>query len=458
MLLNLVLKLAWAGVNELAGDEPFTVYWAQRPLAELSSMLRTENNPPLYFLIMHGWSTLVPLEPTWLRIPSVLFSALTVWPLYLLGKRMGGTSVAVTAVLLFTFSQHSYAFAHEVRAYSLLTLGCTWAVWQLVRLADDPDRHPAIRSASIIWLVLANVLATWAHYFGWLMVGLELILVFAVPMLRSVRVKMLAAAGITALCSVPLLGILLARAGSSLGQGTWLKAPGIEEPYNMIMRWANAPVVAVVFLILVTYGLTRVRSRCSGLAIPLLWSALPLVGMFLISFLFPIYLDRYLLFASIGFYLLVAGSAGSLPGGERVHWMMSAACIIAMAVTFNPWKGNDLHPSKVVAQVEAWRDGHTAVIIQPAWYDLTYAWALDPKLYTGVAPVELALRERFVIPVPGAQMPVLDSTITSVVHVDAWSSLTDPEHLVLNSLRSRYVQVDSVEAERKVHLRLFRKR
>ena len=31
LLVNLALKLAWAGVNELAGDEPFTVYWSMRP-------------------------------------------------------------------------------------------------------------------------------------------------------------------------------------------------------------------------------------------------------------------------------------------------------------------------------------------------------------------------------------------------------------------------------------------
>ena len=458
VLLNLLLKFTWLGVNELAGDEPFTVYWVQRPLAELFSMLRTENNPPLYFLLMHGWSKLVPLDPAWLRIPSALFSALTVWPLYLLGRRLGGTTVAVTAALLFTFSQHSYLFAHEVRAYSLLVLACTWAVWQLVRLADDPDRHPAIRSASIIWLVLANVLATWAHYFGWLMVGLELILVFAVPMLRPVRVKMLAAAGITALCSLPLLGILFARAGSSLGKGTWLQAPGFEEPYNMVVRWANAPVVAVVFLALIAFSLARARGRSTNLALPTIWAAIPLLGMFLVSFIFPIYLDRYLLFASVAFYLLVALSASQIPISPRISWLISAGCILAMAVTFKPWKGNNQHPSQVVAQVEAWRDAQTAVIIQPAWYDLTYAWASDPKLYNGMAPVELAMRERLVFPVVGNAVPVLDTTITAVVHIDAWASLTDPEQRVLSSLRSSYVQIDSVEADRKIMLRLFRKK
>lgn len=458
LALGLGLKLTWLGANELSGDEPFTVYWAQRPLADLFGMLRTENNPPLYFLLMHAWSLLVPMDPAWLRIPSAIFSVLTVWPLYLIGRRIGGITVGITAALLFTLSQHAFHFAHEVRAYSLLVLACTWAVWQLVRLADDPLRHPSQRPATIALLVLANVLATWAHYFGWLMVGLELAMVFAVPSLRPARVKMLAATALTAVCSLPILGILLVRAGTSLGQGTWVSAPGWDEPYNMIMRWSNAPVVAVLFLvvILVAAALRTTRPKLSG--IPALWCFAPLIGMFILSFIFPVYLDRYLLFASIGFYLLVAQAASLIPLGKMPGWLIPAGCVVAMAVTFSPWKPSGQNPSRVVAQVQAWRGDRTAVVIQPSWYDLPYAWAVSPAYFSGAAPVEMALRERGVYAVWGSLPPELDSSVASVVHVDAWAALVDPGGKVLRALRSRYVQTDSVEADRKVMVRRFRKR
>ena len=458
LTLGLALKLCWTGVNELAGDEPFTVYWAQRPLADLFGMLRTENNPPLYFLLMHGWSLLVPLDPGWLRVPSAVFSALTVWPLFLIGRRLGGNAVGITAALLFSFSQHGYGFAHEVRAYSLFVLACTWAVWQLLRLAKDEHRHPSQRAASIIWLVLANVVATWAHYFGWLMVGLELIMVFSVPALRAVRVKMLVAAALTGLCSIPLVGILFARAGTSLDHGTWVEVPGWEEPYNMLMRWSNAPVVTVFFLLLIILSFIRGQMRYMRMSIPLLWCGLPLIGMFLASFLFPIYLDRYLLFASIGFYLLVAQVSVLLFRNKSLGWVIPTGCVSAMIITFFPWKSNGLHPSQVVAQVEKWKHGPTAIIIQPGWYDLTYAWASDPALFQGAAPMELALRARNQYPVTGSEMPALDSTMTTVIHIDTWASLVDPGHDVLNGLRARFLQVDSIEADKKVMVRMFRSR
>jgi hypothetical protein len=453
--LNLGLKLSWTGVNELAGDEPFTVYWALRPLHELFSMLHTENNPPLYFLLLHGWLKYVPLDPAWMRIPSALFSALTVWPLFLLARRLGGIAMALTASLLFTFSQHSFGFAHEVRAYSLLVLACTWALWQLVRLGEDPLRMPSLRAPSVLWLVVANTVATWAHYFGWLVVGLELVLVFIVPILRVARVKTLVAAGLTVLLNLPLLGILRERAGISLGQGTWVAPPGWDEPYNMVMRWCNAPVVAVAFLAVITWALIRVRARRSPFAIGLWWCAIPLIGMFLVSFFFPVYIDRYLLFASIGFYLLVSGALASLGGPQALRHALMAAAIGGMLFTFRPWAENGLHPSKVARQTEAWCTDGCAVVIQPAWYDLTYAWARNPDLFTGVAPMGIALRERGVYPLEGNQPPALDSSITTVIHIDAWAALTDPEGRVLGSLRQQFVQTDSVEADRKVMMRLF---
>ncbi|MBP8823467.1 MAG: glycosyltransferase family 39 protein [Flavobacteriales bacterium] len=460
VLVNLALKLAWTGVNELAGDEPFTVYWSLRPWSGLFGMLRTENNPPLYFLLMHGWMKLVPLEPAWLRVPSAVFSAFTVWPLFRLGWRLGGRTTGLTAALLFTFSQHGYAFAHEVRAYSLLVLACTWAVWQLVRLADDQHRHPAQRPASLVWLVAANVLATWAHYFGWLMVGLEVVLVFTVPLLRTVRIKLLAAVVLTLLCSLPLLGILYARAGASLGQGTWLDAPGWEEPYNMLMRWSNAPVVAVLFIALITAVLVfrRRRIRSSAMAMPLQWTLLPLVGMFLVSFLFPIYLDRYLLFAAPGFHLLVAVAVQAVPGSRHLRTALSAACVAAMALTFTPWKASGLHPSRVVAQAHAWREGATLIIIQPPWYNLTFAWGKDPYLFRSAAPLEMTMREQGILPVQSELAIPLDSSVQTVVHIDAWAALTDPQGQVLNTLRAQYQQVDSVEADKKVYLRRFTRR
>ncbi|MFN9327622.1 MAG: hypothetical protein ACK6A5_19805, partial [Flavobacteriales bacterium] len=75
MLLNLALKLAWLGVNELAHDEPFTVFWSQATWERLGTRFRSENNPPLEFLLITAWRALVPFEAAWRRFPAAVCSA-----------------------------------------------------------------------------------------------------------------------------------------------------------------------------------------------------------------------------------------------------------------------------------------------------------------------------------------------------------------------------------------------
>ena len=70
LAMNALLKFSWLSVNDLSGDEPFTVYWSRQPIAALFEMLRTENNPPLHFLLVKMWGLLTPMQENWLRVPS----------------------------------------------------------------------------------------------------------------------------------------------------------------------------------------------------------------------------------------------------------------------------------------------------------------------------------------------------------------------------------------------------
>lgn len=452
LVLGALLKFTGLGAHGLSGDEPFTVYWAQRPLGELFAMLRTENNPPLYFLLMHAWSTCVPLDEAWLRVPSALFSVLTVWPLYLLARR-GGRTTAVTAGLLFTLSQHHYAFAHEVRAYALLVLACVWSTWLLVRAAE-PGRRPSAWA----WLAVAELLLTWTHFFGWLMVGLQVLFVVLVPGLRPARRALGRAVALTALTHVPYAAVLFGRASSSIVHGTWLEAPGWEEPYNMLMRWSNAPVVAVCFLAVVVLALMRRPAGPTGpgpMRMALLWCGVPLVGMFLVSFAVPVYLDRYLLFASIGWYLLVAQAVAGLLPQAKGRRLLAGAAVAGMAASFAPWRPPSTDPGGVVRQVEAWRRGRTAVIVQPGWYGITYAWYLDRRLFRERTPIDQLLRARDVFPLASPDQLQPDPAWDTVVLVDAWAGLTDPEGRTERTVRSRWSFVDEVEADRKVRLLRF---
>lgn len=452
LALNLVLKLLWLGVNELAHDEPFTVFWSQRPLTELWAMFRTENNPPLYFLLIKAWSAGVPFEAAWLRIPSALFSALAVWPLFLLARRFSGRGAAILAAVLFTCSNHHYGLAHEVRAYSLFTLLTITGMWLLVRAAD----RPAAGIRPMLQLSMLNVVLVYTHFFGWLVIGLQGLLVLMLPELRSNRRGYLLGAAVTAGAFLPYAFIFLERMTQSVGQGTWLTPPVPEELYNMLWRWSNAPVLTVAFLALIVAAGGKDRLRTSGLRFAALWAFVPLLGMFAVSFAVPMFLDRYLVYAAPGFALLVALSAEALFSRRAAQRSAMAVLGLGMAATFTPWRDTGAHPSRVVQVEQEWCADGCSVEVLPRWYWLTHLAAKDIHSLRRPTDQHMAYfagsGRRSDAQVPSAPL----DTMPNAIVIDAGAHLVDPERSWYRELRAIYPHVDSVEADRKVRVYRFR--
>lgn len=441
--LNLVLKLVWHGADVLVHDEPFTVYWSQRPWPEFWGMLRGENNPPLHFLLTRAWSAMVPFEPAWLRLPSALFSALTVWPLFLIARSLKDSRTALVSGLVFTFSNYHFGFAHEVRPYALLTLLSVISMWLIVRSAISPD---ASRDQGR-WMAAALIAMVYTHFFGWLMIGALGCCALLVPVLRPARKPLLRSTLIAAAAFAPYALFILARARETIAEGTWLSPPTWEEPYNMIWRWSNAPVIAVCFLIIIAWAVIRSRSTSALIRLGALWSLLPLTGMFLVSFWIPVFHDRYLVFAAPGFAILVSASISAVPTPPKGSAFLSGAAVAAMAITCTPWSKGRYEPSRTVELVNQWCHGDCHVEVVPSWYWLNYLAAKD------IAQLRVD------------QRPLLESTLLvpdrtqakglgTYILIDASGS--DEFAGLRARLRESYPMADSVEADHRVWVQAYR--
>ncbi|HEY0976802.1 MAG TPA: glycosyltransferase family 39 protein [Flavobacteriales bacterium] len=437
LLLALVVRCIGIGDEELGHDEPFTVYWSLRPLGELFAQLRNENNPPLYFLLMHVWERCVPLEEVWLRIPSAIAGACTVIPLYQLGRRLAGPVTGITAALLFLFTAAHQGYAHEVRAYSLLTLLSATAAWQLQRSADMPRRW--------ITLALVNIALVYTHFMGWCMVGVEVLAVLLLPALRPARRSLVRALCATVLAFLPYAWIFVERVGSSVAQGTWLTAPAWDEPYNMLWRWSNVPVLTVLFLSIIVVQVLRNQARPGAMGLPLLWSGVPLIGLFVFSFAVPVYLDRYLIFAAPGYALLVAiAFHGIEHSGLRAG--LSAGAVLAMAFTLPGALPERPHPSRVVAQLRAWSGRpHTTIVVSPYWYRAALLWQWD--------------RGRFLDPGPDGATTDLLLNGTEPVHdlIVVEADLPLGPAAIAERFGEGWTLVQSVQADRKVMVHRFQR-
>lgn len=147
-------------------DEAESWMWATVPLSELVQAAGESNHGPTYYAALHAWSKLGLDSDAWLRALSLVFMALTVPVVYMLGRVVDSHRAGLIAAAVFATSPFIYQFAQEARPYSLLTLsaGISLLVFAVgVRGYILQNRAPAVvgtawrigrKSHDLLWLAL----------------------------------------------------------------------------------------------------------------------------------------------------------------------------------------------------------------------------------------------------------------------------------------------------------------
>jgi hypothetical protein len=128
-------------------DETFSVWLADHSVVDmLHWIVKIDQNPPLYYLLLHYWIALNGDAPYYARLLSAIFGAGTIPIIYLIGKRMSGAVLGLTASAFLALSPFSIYYAQETRMYTLLTFNAAMAIYVLTRLLTDPSSANPIGS------------------------------------------------------------------------------------------------------------------------------------------------------------------------------------------------------------------------------------------------------------------------------------------------------------------------
>src|SRR3989339_991742 len=114
-------------------DEAFSAHFAALDVGQMLHYLRFENNPPLYFILLHFWIKLFGNSELALRLPSIIFGVASIPMIYILGKRLHSSTAGLFASFLLAISSFQVFYSVETRMYSLylfLTLLATWLFWR----------------------------------------------------------------------------------------------------------------------------------------------------------------------------------------------------------------------------------------------------------------------------------------------------------------------------------------
>ncbi|HLE62243.1 MAG TPA: glycosyltransferase family 39 protein [Pyrinomonadaceae bacterium] len=135
-LLGLALRL-WHLNTDLWFDELLTLLnYLRLPLGDLVTSLPDQNNHLLFSVLSHASVSLFG-ESAWaVRLPSVLFGVMSLWALFLLGRRVVGTREALLACALMTFSYHHIWFSQNARGYMALLFFSLLATWLWLEALD----------------------------------------------------------------------------------------------------------------------------------------------------------------------------------------------------------------------------------------------------------------------------------------------------------------------------------
>lgn len=168
LILALCLRFHSMGNRPLYLDEGFnTVVLAAGPL---SSIVATNRGSLFYPLLLHF---LLPLGETEFtaRLPAAIFGILSVWLVFLIGRRIFGRTEALLAAFLCATSTHLIYFSQQARGYTGLLLFFLCSLFFFLKALDGG----LVRD----WLVSAmfSILAIYMNFFAFLIIPIQIFLV-----------------------------------------------------------------------------------------------------------------------------------------------------------------------------------------------------------------------------------------------------------------------------------------
>ena len=457
MVLNIIVKSIYLGFSDIQGDEPFSIYHAQMDVPSIIRLLSTGNNPPLFEIILHYWIKIFGISSFSVRVPSLIFSTVSVGILYRIGKEIFNRRIGVYAAIIFIFSTYQIALTHEARVYQLLGMLTCWSMYLFLRIIQSNfhSDHSSVKAdhslVRIIVLSLVNTLLIYAHYFGLFVILVQFLFVMINwEVSRKGWKYFFMGWGVTFVLYVPNILVLLTRFSES-AKGTWISKPtGIQDAFNMVRVFSNAPLIAVILIvILVTRCILFFRNKdkykfSKPESFVGFWFTFVFIFMFVISFWIPMFYGRYLMVCNVGFVLISAISMDRILAHSNLGYIISGAICLLFVITA---RFSDIEKQPIRAMIERIKSNQTeetVVYFSPDWFDINFILYYDVVGFNDFDNRDIKnnihkyLRNKHVFPIKKSEevRPERHSFAKRVIYLDANSEYHNSNNHIKRTLDS----------------------
>lgn len=302
-------------------------------------------HPPLFYALLKIWIAIGGESLLWLRLLSVLFSVAAIVPIVLLCRALKLNAWQINLALgLLAVNGYLIKYAQEVRMYSLLFLLTCTSLWLFVRFIDSASKVSRVLPP----LLLVNVLLVYSHYYGWVVLSVELL--FLLLWRRERVVKFLLTILLAIVSYLPWLYFMTIsrEPGRGLAQNIgWVTRPGLRD-VAQFLSLLNTPfffrqssagslfdiwgiclsliLVGVPLVILISRTVKRQRTEGREIWTLLGFVILPIALVFVLSWVLPhsVWGTRHLIVTAAPYAILAAIAVTEL----RLAWLRTVCFVL----------------------------------------------------------------------------------------------------------------------------------
>ena len=332
----------------LGYDEITSLIWARYSWSDLFDVLVYDAvHPPLFYVLLKLWIGIGGESLLWLKLFPVVTATIAIIPLLLLCRELKLRAAETNlALLLMAVNGYLIHYAQELRMYSLSLCFTLFSLWLFVRYLNWTGSS---LKKPLLALFAANLLLIYSHYYGWLVIGTQFVILLLWNR-RKLLPYMIAMAGLI-LCfgSWAFLATQAAVKKGGLSTNLWYARPRLHNLFQLYVvfsgpfytGWIHSSwkvftglLALVLFLSPVAFWAWQIlrgdRTESERQANVLGWlslfALLPVVFSFAVSYVLPhsVFSQRYLIIAAAPYMLLVAVAVYKL----RPNWVRAAAVFL----------------------------------------------------------------------------------------------------------------------------------
>ena len=405
LLLASAVRFLGSTTSAIWCDEGSSLMLSQFPLTGIWFHAAHDVHPPLYFMLLHGWTALFGDSVFALRALSVLPGIATVFLGMWLVRLISTQRAALLAGLMLALLPIAVRYSQEVRMYALLGACLMAATIALAYWVMSPTRN---RYLAVYAVLMAA--AFYTHYFTafcvlahWLYLLIASVSKTGPAMLIKRPAWWLANVAIVLMFLPWLPGFIdllqhmpELKAGGDVG---WEPVVGARSLPAMIWQFLiqdegdNLPwplfwFVPLLLLGVVAWTAARDRTLLKFPTLIVIYTLLPIVLIYLVSFASPLFIERYVMFAALGLPMVVALVVERLYARRR-KWAVSVLAMfigVELVGLHSNFTGEADHFDRLVGHVnQQFLPGDRIVVSDLFWY-FGYVYynktGAQPMLYT----------------------------------------------------------------------------